>query len=77
MKRKRTSNPFSDLQGAALGLAGVGMTAGIGSAMATKAGAPSGIGEGFSTLASFAPVATVGVVGASVLKTVKKKKYKY
>ena len=77
MKKKKKNGPFADMQKAATGMVGLGITTGIGAGIASKApaGTPSLTG-GFSTLASFTPLVTVGVGGGSVLKQTKKlKKY--
>jgi hypothetical protein len=68
---KKSKNIFKDMSKAGVGLAGVGLVTGVGSSIATQAGVP--MGSSFSTLASFAPIATTAYMGTSVLKMVKKK----
>jgi len=70
---------FKTMRKTATGLAGLSLTTTVGSAIAAKApaGTPSLTG-GFSTLASFTPIAVTAVSGKAVLdvtKKLKKKKY--
>jgi len=76
---KKKKGPFKELQGAATGMAGLGLTTAVGASIASKApaGTPNLTG-GFYTLAGFAPIAVTAVGGKAVLKTLpKQKKFKY
>ena len=75
MKHKKQTNPFKDMQGAAVGMAGLGLTTAVGAGFAAQApaGTPSLMG-GFTTLTSFAPIGATAIGGMSVLKMVKGKK---
>ena len=77
MKYKRKRNdPFSTMQNVAIGNVGLGVTTAVGAGIAANApaGTPSLTG-GFSTIASFAPVAGTAMIGRSIIKSMKKKKY--
>lgn len=67
------------MQGAAVGMAGLGLTTAVGAGIAAKApaGTPS-LTEGFNTLAGFTPIMATAVAGKSVLKALPKtKKIRY
>ena len=75
MKYKKYKDPFKPMHKAAIGIAGLGVITAVGSGIAAHApaGTPSLTG-GFSTIASFAPIAVTASVGKSLLP---KTKYKY
>jgi len=77
MKKKR-SNPFNELQSAAAGMAGLGLTTAIGAGIASKAppGSPN-LTEGFNTLSGFAPIAGLAVGAKTVLNVLPKTKRRY
>jgi len=72
---KKKSNPFKELNNAAVGMAGLGLSTTVGAGIASKAppGTPS-LTEGFSTLSGFAPIAATAVGGKAVLNALPKKK---
>lgn len=75
MAKKKYDNPFKDLQNASIGLGGLAITSGVTGGIVSKSPVPMpGISTSISTLASFAPIASVGIGGRSVLKVLKKKK---
>ena len=75
MKRKQY-RPFKAMNNAAIGMAGLSVTTAVGAGISSMApaGTPSMMG-GFSTIASFAPIAATATIGMSLLP--KKKKYRY
>ena len=75
MKYKKYKSPFKPMHKAALGIAGLGVITAVGSGIASHApaGTPS-LSAGFSTVASFVPIATTAYIGKSLLP---KTKYKY
>lgn len=76
---KRRSNPFSSMQNAAVGMAGLGVTGAVISGISSKApaGTPS-MSEGFNTLTGFVPIAATAIGGKAVLDTLPKgKRLKY
>jgi len=78
MKRKyKQSKPFRAMQGAAIGMAGIGITTGVAAGVSSMApaGTPNMMG-GFNTLAGMAPIATTATIGMSLLPK-KKKGYRY
>ena len=73
-RKKRSSNsPFGAMQNAAVGIAGIGVISavGIGIASQAPAGTPN-LTQGFSTIASFAPIAATATIGKSLLPKRKK-----
>ena len=74
-KKKKNNDPFSALQGAAVGTASIGLTTAVGASIGAQApaGSPS-VTQGFNTVAGFVPVATTVVAGKSVLKALPKRK---
>lgn len=77
MKKKKSKGPFDDLQDAAIGIGGLGITTGATAGIASHApaGTPSLTGS-LNTLAGFSGIATTAVAGKSVLNVVKPKKRK-
>lgn len=76
-RRKRRKGPFDDLQNAAVGLGGLGISTAVGAGIGARApaGSPS-VTQGFSTLASFTPIVATSVGGGAALKAVRKLKRK-
>ena len=76
-KKYKVNRPFRAMGDAAIGMAGLGVTTGVAAGIASHApaGTPNMMG-GFSTIASFAPIATTATIGKSLLPK-KKKKYGY
>jgi hypothetical protein len=70
-KHKHKSGFFRDQQNIATGLAGVGLTTGIGSAIAPS------MGSSFTTVAEFSTLGATVMSCQSVLKHIKKKKTMY
>ena len=79
----KKKNPLSSLQSAATGMAGLGLTVGVGSAISSRAthiagpGSPN-LGGSFNTLAGFAPIAVTGLGAKAALdstKRLRKKKH--
>ena len=77
MKKKKNKGPFDDMQNAAVGFAGLGVTTAVGAGVGAHApaGSPS-VTQGFNTLAGFTPVLGTAIGGRSVLKQIKKYKKK-
>jgi len=74
---KKKKGPFKELQSAATGMAGLGLTTAVGASIAAKAPVGSAnLTGGFNTLAGFAPIAVTAVGGKAVLKTLPKLKKK-
>lgn len=77
-KKKYKSNTINTMGQMGVGLAGAGLTLGVGAAVASKAGVP--MGDSFATAASFAPaIVTVGMGGAVLgdLRKLNKSKKRY
>jgi hypothetical protein len=60
--KKRNTSPFRGLQGAAVGMTGIGLSTAVGAGIASHApaGTPS-MTQGFNTMAGFMPVAVTAV----------------
>jgi hypothetical protein len=72
-KRSYGSNPFGAMQGAAVGMAGLGVVSAVTAGIQAQApaGTPNMMG-GFSTIASFTPIAATTTIGRSLLPKRKK-----
>ena len=72
-KKKRNKGYFGDAQDNAIGLAGLGLTTGVGAGIASHApaGTPS-LTQGFGTIASFAPIGITASMGGGLIKRVRK-----
>ena len=74
--KKRKKDAFDTMQRAATGMAGLGVTTGVAAGISAHApaGTPNMMG-GFSTMASFVPIATTATIAKSILPKRKKKRY--
>lgn len=72
MKRRRKKGPFDDMQNAAVGMAGLGISTGVVAGVDSHLPAgTTGMSASMNTMTSFAPTVATAIGGKSALKAVK------